>query len=433
MQENIEQSESNSTQKKILIDTTFLFDQYSFRGIGKYGKEVVKRLIKHANEDNVEIYFAGFYDLKKNLIALGLSQFSVDQYLKVINFYTFGEPIDSSVGNIKRWNLTFKLAIEQIKPDVYFEVNFERGLPTAWIFKKDLKFIPKTVVMAHDAIPLATHSYSSKSFIHNILKGFFYRAMFSGVKNADLVLTNSNFSKDDLIKFGKVNADKITPIYLGIDERFFQEPSKESFNHAMKTFGVDKQKYFIYDSGLETNKGIFDLIKIFKNILDAKLDDVPTKLVLVGKDFTKAAGVSIKPKNERADRVLRELKQQGILHNVITTDRVSDEDLTVLIQEAYCYFNFSRYEGFSFGPLQAMAAKVRAVVGNYSCIPEVTEGAAFLVDSANTKKTSEDILLYLADKDLQNKLIAKGAAVAEKYNWDETAAKTWDKIKTVLA
>src|SRR5690606_27206666 len=120
-------------RKKLLIDTTFLFDQYSFRGIGKYGKEVIKRLIKHAVEENVEVYFAGFHDLKKNLIALGLSQFTVDQYLKEISFYTFGEPVDSSVGNIKRWKKTFKPAIEEIKPDVYFAVNFERGLPTAWV------------------------------------------------------------------------------------------------------------------------------------------------------------------------------------------------------------------------------------------------------------------------------------------------------------
>jgi len=419
-------------QKKLLVDTTFLFDQYSFRGIGKYGKEIIKRLIKHAAENNIEIYFAGFYDLKKNLIALGLSQFTVEQYLKLICFYTFGEPVDSSVGNVKRWDLTFKLAIEEVKPDVYFSVNFERGLPTTWILKRNLRFIPKTVVMAHDAIPLATNSYSSKSFPHNILKGIFYRAMFNGVRNADIVLTNSNFSKNDLIKYGKIKAEKILPIYLGVDDKFFQDADPKDIAHTTKAFSLEPKNYFIYDSGLEKNKGVNDLIKIFKNILLSNIPGVPSKLVLIGKDFTKATGSKIKPKNERADRVLRELKSQGILHNVITTDRVSDEDLTILIQQAYCYFNFSKYEGFSFGPLQAMASKVPVIVGGYSCIPEVTDGGAFLVDSANIQKTTQDIQIYLADENMQAELIEKGRAVAERYDWEVAATKTWNAIQSLL-
>lgn len=420
-------------KKKLLIDTTFLFDQYSFRGIGKYGKEVVRRLIKHAVEENVEVYFAGFYDLKKNLIALGLSQFAVDQYLKEISFYTFGDPVDSSVGNVKRWKLTFKPAIEEIKPDVYFAVNFERGLPTAWILKKELKYTPKTVVMAHDAIPLATGSYSSKSFIHNIFKGIFYRSMFNGVKHADLVLTNSNFSKEDLIKHGKLKAEKITPIYLGVDDKFFKDTNAKDITHVVNAFGVEPKNYFVYDSGLEKNKGISELIKIYRNIINSNLSGVPNKLVLIGKDFTKAQGSKIKPKNERAEKVLKELKSAGVLHNVITTDRVSDEDLTTIVQQAFCYFNFSKYEGFSFGPLQAMASKVPAVVGGYSCIPEVTDGGAFLVDSINIQKSSDEIINYFSDAKLQAEYIAKGRAVAERYDWEITATRTWESIKSLMA
>lgn len=427
------QEDKQSTQTKIiLMDTTFLFDQYSFRGIGKYGKEVIKRLIKLASDDGFEIYFAGFNDLKQNLIALGLSQFSVDQYLNTIGFYSFGEPENSSVGNIKRWSTSFKLAIEEIKPDIFFSANFERGLPSAWILKRNLNFFPKTVVMAHDAIPIVTNSYSSKSFLHNILKGIFYRAMFSGIKSADLVLTNSEYSKSDLIKYGKINEEKIFPIYLGVDEKFFEKTDASDTTHIMKAFSVTTKKYFVYDSGLEKNKGIYDLIKIFKNIIKEDIDNVPKDLVLIGRDFTKARGSKIKPKNERADKVLKELKKADILEYIVTTDRVSDEDLTILVKNSYCYFNFSKYEGFSFGPLQAMAAGVPAVVGNYSCIPEVTKGGAFLVESMNTEKASKEIIGYLKDDNKKKELINKGREVVKKYDWDKTAEKTWEKIKSVI-
>jgi hypothetical protein len=38
---------------KIGIDITFLFDQYAFRGIGYYGKQIVKELIKEKNNEYV--------------------------------------------------------------------------------------------------------------------------------------------------------------------------------------------------------------------------------------------------------------------------------------------------------------------------------------------------------------------------------------------
>lgn len=427
-----ESSQDNIAQKKILIDTTFLFDQYSFRGIGKYGKEVIKRIIKLAVQENVEVHLAGFYDLKKNLIALGLSQFSVEQYLKVVQFYSFDEAVDSSIGNIKRWDITYKPAIEQIKPHIFFSANFERGLPSVWYFRKHLSHIPRTIIMAHDAIPLATGSYSSKSILHNFLKGLFYKFMFSGIRNADIVLTNSNYSKNDLIRYGKIKEEKILPIYLGIDERFFEKTPEVDVKHVMKAFGLEAKQYFIYDSGLEKNKGIGDLIKIFSLILKSNNRDMPTKLVLVGKDFSKAGGAKIQPKNERAEKVLKEFKANEVLENIVTTDRVSDEDLMVLIKESYCYFNFSRYEGFSFGPLQSMAAMVPTVVGNYSCIPEVTKEKAFLVNSQNHVETSAKILSFLNDEAYKANLAKQGKEVVLSYNWDFTAEKTWELFKTLL-
>ncbi len=429
MQETSQNSEQ--PKKKILIDTTFLFDQYSFRGIGKYGKEVVKRLLDYAVEDNFEVWFAGFHDLKKNLIALGLSQFGVDQHLKHVQFYSFGEPVNSSLGNIKRWKDTFKLAIEEIKPDIYYSANFERGLPTTWILKRNVNYVPKTVVMAHDAIPIATRSYSQKSIVHNVIKGVFYNIMFNGVKNADLVLTNSNFSKGDLIKYGKIPETKIRPIYLGVDEKFFEKSSEADIKHVMKAFSLEPQKYFIYDSGLEKNKGVDDLIEIFKKLIQLN-PEFPSKLVLVGKDFNKAKGSKIQPQNERADKVLKKLKTVGILDYIITTDRVSDEDLTILIQEAYCYFNFSKYEGFSFGPLQAMAAKVPAIVGNYSCIPEVTDGGAFLINSSNASSAAQLINEYLTNTDQVQEFIKKGYEVVSRYSWETTVEQTWNEIKQLV-
>ena len=67
------------SKKSILIDVTFLFDQYSKRGIGIYGQNVIRRMIlKILEEEEMDIVLLGFNTLHQNLIALGFSQFQIE-------------------------------------------------------------------------------------------------------------------------------------------------------------------------------------------------------------------------------------------------------------------------------------------------------------------------------------------------------------------
>ncbi len=63
---------------KILFDLTFLFDQYSKRGIGVYGKNILNRIFRLILEENpqFEIHAIVFNSLSENLAALDYSQFS---------------------------------------------------------------------------------------------------------------------------------------------------------------------------------------------------------------------------------------------------------------------------------------------------------------------------------------------------------------------
>lgn len=214
---------NDDSKKKILIDTTFLFDQYASRGIGRYGKEVLKRIIPIIIEESFELHLAGFLNLEQNLIQIGLSQFSIDNLAPKIIFHSFGQPVASSIGNIFDWNKFYKPVIDEVKPSLFFAVHLERGLPSNKILMMREDFVPRTAVMVHDAIPLAINSFSQKGFLQNQAKKFFYKFMWIGVKNADLILTNTNYSKEDIINYGKIGPEKIHVVYLGIDKSFFKE------------------------------------------------------------------------------------------------------------------------------------------------------------------------------------------------------------------
>ncbi|MCA9386898.1 glycosyltransferase family 4 protein [Candidatus Dojkabacteria bacterium] len=411
--------------KTILIDTTCLFDQYSKRGIGRYTRDLLLRLIKKASADrSIKISLVGFNDLEQNLREIGFSKFGIEEYQDKITFTSLGEPSLSNFKNIRRWKKIDEIIFEE-EPDLYFAPHFERGLPTTPSLKHT--YMPnKTVVTVHDVIPLVNNSFSQKNPITNFLKGIFYRRMWKGVEGADLVLTSSNFSKDDLIKHGDIPEDNVEVIYLGINESFFAEKidsiEETTKNEVLNRFvGEGRPSYFFYDSGLESNKGIDNMLSITARLFEKKGEHIPQYLVLVGGDFYQGRGENIKPRSALGEHYLKKIKQLGIIDKVITTSRISDEELQILLRHANTYVYFSEYEGFGFGPIQAMAAEVPAIVNASSCLPEITNGGAFLVDAKEIEDSINKIYDFLKDEQKRKELVNTGKEVALKYNWERTA------------
>ncbi len=127
-------------------------------------------------------------------------------------------------------------------------------------------------------------------------------------------------------------------------------------------------------------------------------------------------------------------KAQGlnISENIITTDKISDKDLKYLLFNSAAYINLSTYEGFHFGPVQAMAAGIPAIASDTSCTPEVTKGGAFLINLKNLDGAIRSIKNFLEDDNLKKSYIEKGRLVAKEYNWDKTATQTWSELKNLI-
>lgn len=424
------------SSKKLLIDVTFLFDQYASRGIGRAGKEIVKRiLLSNSEERKFEIHLLGFFTIEDNLAQLEVSNFQSDSLKNTIKFHSVGEAAPSGVRNILRWSGWYGNLINSIQPDLFYALHFERGLPTAPMFKIQLKSVPKTAVFYPDAIPLAmpNFKFSKKGVLQNKVKEWFYKNLIKGVQNSDLVLTCSEFSKDDISRFAKVDPDKIKAIYLGIDSSFYQENFKSDLGEKRTVLGlyqVNDKNYMFYDSGIEANKNADALIEVLANLQDQR--HIPNYLVITGGDFAKGAGSQIIAKSPQAKQLLDLARHFNVLEKLITTDRLPEDHLKYLLFNASAYINLSTYEGFHFGPLQAMAAGIPAIASNTSCTPEVTKGGAYLIDLDNITNATRKIKEFLNDEKLQKEYIQKGKEVVKEYNWDNTASETWNALKTLV-
>lgn len=399
---------------KIGIDVTFLFDQYARRGIGTYAREVISRMV--ANGEHEWVLF-GFRDQKSNLRELQVKA------AKNIKFVSLGKPRKSTITNPLFFKTQFQPKLKKASLDMFFTPHFERGLPLN---------MTKTAVMVHDAIPFLTNSYSQKNGLANYIKGIFYRRNLNNAKKADLILTNSDFTKKELVKKVGFPAEKVVVTPLAVSPSFKKEnihSDTRSLRRVLMMYKIT-QPYILYYGGLEENKNIDLLLHSFAKVTTKHPD---LKLVIAGKEFKLGWDGKPKPNTPSAMRLLELLGDLKLQHKVVFTGEIKQAHLPIILHNADCFVSLSGYEGFGLSVLEAITAGVPVVASNKSSYPEVLGKGAILVDPKDLDQVSDKIKQVLQDSSLQQRLIKAGQSQASNFSWDNTAALTLDSMENVFS
>jgi glycosyltransferase involved in cell wall biosynthesis len=231
------------------------------------------------------------------------------------------------------------------------------------------------------------------------------------IKRADKIITLSEFSKAELIKYFQIPESKITIIFCGVDTNVFYKRPKDEIEKIKLKYDIEALNYVLYLGNIEPRKNLARLVKAFDALpLDIKKTYA---LVIVGGDGWL---------NEEIYAVLDKARDNG---SVILKPKkyVADEDLPALISGASLLAHPAIYEGFGLSPLQAMACGVPVITSNTSAIPEVVGKAAILVDPLNVTSISNAIQRVLRDEHLRENLSKAGIHQAHKFSWERSASK----------
>jgi glycosyltransferase involved in cell wall biosynthesis len=107
---------------------------------------------------------------------------------------------------------------------------------------------------------------------------------------------------------------------------------------------------------------------------------------------------------------------------IALTGWVDDATLSGLLSHAAVLAYPSRYEGFGFPPLQAMATGVPVVATRAGALPEVLGDAASMVAVGDTEALAEALARVLDDEAVRADLVARGRERAATYTWERCAA-----------
>jgi glycosyltransferase involved in cell wall biosynthesis len=237
----------------------------------------------------------------------------------------------------------------------------------------------------------------------------YYRAMMHACSRmAARIITDSEYSRAEIVRYLHADPAKIDVIYPGVDPVF--QRVTDSTQHAAVRAKYRLDRDFILCVGIyKLRKNHVGLLRAFQLFLQRGGN---AQLVIAG------------PMAE-GEAVLRRLAVElGIAERVVFTGFVDESDLRTLYSAANVCACPSFYEGFGFTALEAMACGAPVVCSSATSLPEVAGQGALYADPHKPEEIANQLLTIVADADLRSSLVERGRQNLQRFSWTETAAQT---------
>jgi glycosyltransferase involved in cell wall biosynthesis len=264
------------------------------------------------------------------------------------------------------------------------------------------------VVTLHDVMFLLPHSVLPQvQSLYSTLFRLYCQWVLPRIPQHSLtIITVSNYSKKDIIKYLKINPQIVKVIYEGIDSKF-----------KIKKITPAKNKFILAFGGHEVRKNCLRTIDAF---VDFSQNNPDYFLVLCGM------------RDDYKILIEKYITSKNIQNKVTLLSYVSDAELVSLYNAADILLYPSLYEGFGFPVLESMACGTPVISSNTTSIPEITEDAALLIDPSSVKEISNALIKITTDKSLRKTLLEKSKQRVLEFSWLKTAKETKDLYENLM-
>ncbi len=219
-------------------------------------------------------------------------------------------------------------------------------------------------------------------------------------KRSDGLIAISESAKEDAVTLLRLNPDKITVIYPGIPERYFEaEPGEVRTKYNLS------KPFVLFVGTIEPRKNVDALLDAWVQLPSSIRQ--AHHLVFVG------------PIGWAGNATVNRLRS-GI-EGVRILGYIPESDLPAITAAATVFAYPSFYEGFGFPIAQAMAAGVPVITSNISSMPEVVGDAGMLIDPQSATALAEAMKALLTSPGRRQDMAEKGRRLARRFTWKNSA------------
>ena len=233
-------------------------------------------------------------------------------------------------------------------------------------------------------------------------------------KRAAGLIAVSESTRRDAVEVLNLNPEAIQVIYPGVAAPFFEATAATSTAARLK-YGLPRP-YALYVGTVEPRKNL-DLLLDAWQTLPASVREA-FDLVVAG------------PEGWQSARTLARLRSS--VSGVRYLAYVPEPDLPGITAGATVFVYPSHYEGFGFPVAQAMAAGVPVITSNLSSLPEVTGGAAALIDPRSLAELRAALNRLLTSPATCAPLATAGRIQAQRFRWDLCARQSMEFFERIL-
>lgn len=234
-------------------------------------------------------------------------------------------------------------------------------------------------------------------------------------QKAKKIITVSEYSKQDIVTKYALPAEKIEVVYNAANSAYRPLSSEEKMQVKEEIAGG--RNYFLFVGALHPRKNIINLLKAFVQF--KRRQQSAFKLVIVGRMAW------------QTDEIEEAQRRMPYRNDVVWLGYQPVETLKNIMGAAYALVYPSLFEGFGVPIIEAMACGVPAVVSDTSSMPEVAGKAALLCDPNDPKDIAEKMGTLYKNEQLHRELSVKCAEELKRFDWEESARKTWKIIEEV--
>lgn len=378
---------------RVGIDARWIFPEIS--GIGAHTRELLRHLALVDRDTDYRVYFRDPALRAKTWADAGLTDKP--------NFTSAMIPwgIFSPLGQVL---MPTRLRRDGI--DVYHSTNYMMPLAA---FPRNRPHDIRCVVTIHDLIPLLFPEATPRA-LKTRLFPLYRRLMLEIGARADRIIAVSHASRSDILRCLRLPPsahNRVRVVYNGVASSCVPPPAPRS---APPASPAASERTILYVGRADPYKNLTKLVEAFAALRTST--NAPLLLRIVG------------PPDPRYPEPGERSRQLGVNRFVEWTGYLNSDGLIQAYQQADVVVLPSRYEGFGFPVVEAMACGTPVLCNDIPVLREVGGDAALYANAEDPAGFASALRRLLDDPTLRTTLVAGGKVRAASFSWLEAARQT---------